>query len=107
MNHKQLINDFVARLSGCKVKFYRGSEKLGDSEITMYYKFGETADTVSIQSLISNQLSCMGLEWYHLPFSDDLHTWLISGKESQSVWHVVVYKEAGEMTIQWKVQTNQ
>lgn len=105
MSHKQLINDFCARLMKCKVKFLQ--EKIGVDEITLPFLFKQTADTISIESVVSNQLTIMGLEWSYLPFSSDLHTWLISGKQAQSVWHIVVYKEAGQMTIQWKPQTNQ
>lgn len=105
MTHKLFINEFCARLMKCKVKFLQ--EKIGTDEITLPFMFKETADTISIESIISNQLAILGLEWHYLPFSDDCHTWLISGKQAQSVWHIVVYKEAGRMTIQWKSQTNQ
>jgi hypothetical protein len=105
MSYKQVINEFCSRLKTAKVKFLQ--EKIGRDEILLPFMFKETSDTISIESLISNQLSIMGIEWEYLPFSDDLHTWLVMGKRSQSIWHIVVYKEAGQMTIQWKTQIDQ
>jgi hypothetical protein len=104
---KELINTFIANLEGCKVKFDRGSEVIEDNDITLYFKHKENDENASIEQLISNQLVCMGIETKYLPFSDDCHTWMLFGKTAADVWHVVVYKEAGKMIIQWNIITNQ